>query len=74
MVVEGVGNYACEYMTSGSFLNLGECGWNFGAGCSGGIAVQYDMSNVLKEKLCINDIKEADVETKDLYKEAVMEL
>lgn len=41
-VVEGVGDHACEYMTGGVVLVLGECGYNFAAGMSGGMAFVYD--------------------------------
>jgi glutamate synthase (NADPH/NADH) large chain len=41
-VVEGVGDHACEYMTGGRVVVLGETGRNFGAGMSGGIAFVYD--------------------------------
>ncbi len=41
-VVEGVGDHACEYMTGGIVLVLGECGYNFAAGMSGGMAFVYD--------------------------------
>ena len=38
VVVEGVGDHGCEYMTGGRVLILGETGRNFAAGMSGGIA------------------------------------
>ena len=38
VVVEGVGDHGCEYMTGGQVVILGEVGKNFGAGMSGGIA------------------------------------
>ncbi|WP_273124690.1 glutamate synthase large subunit [Metabacillus sp. HB246100] len=38
VVVEGVGDHGCEYMTGGKVVILGEVGKNFGAGMSGGIA------------------------------------
>ncbi|GGM41448.1 glutamate synthase [NADPH] large chain [Paraliobacillus quinghaiensis] len=38
IVVEGIGDHGCEYMTGGSVVVLGEVGKNFGAGMSGGIA------------------------------------
>ncbi|TXC93107.1 glutamate synthase large subunit [Metabacillus litoralis] len=38
VVVEGVGDHGCEYMTGGRVVILGEVGKNFGAGMSGGIA------------------------------------
>ncbi|QGJ70229.1 Glutamate synthase large subunit [Planctomycetales bacterium 10988] len=41
-VVEGVGDFACEYMTSGTVINLGTFGKGFGNGMSGGNAYQYD--------------------------------
>ncbi len=42
VVVEGVGDHACEYMTGGCAVILGSTGVNFGAGMSGGIAYIYD--------------------------------
>ncbi len=41
-VVEGVGDHGCEYMTGGRVVVLGETGWNFAAGMSGGIAYILD--------------------------------
>ncbi|WP_424814482.1 glutamate synthase large subunit [Roseococcus sp. YIM B11640] len=41
-VVEGVGANACEYMTGGTVVILGEVGDNFGAGFTGGAAFVYD--------------------------------
>ena len=41
-VVEGVGDHGCEYMTGGTVVVLGQCGHNFAAGMSGGIAFVYD--------------------------------
>lgn len=38
IVVEGIGDHGCEYMTGGSVVILGEVGKNFAAGMSGGIA------------------------------------
>jgi len=42
-VVEGVGAHACEYMTGGMVVILGETGQNFGAGMSSGVAYVLDM-------------------------------
>ncbi|WP_211750187.1 glutamate synthase large subunit [Paenibacillus sp. Marseille-Q4541] len=42
VVVEGVGDHGCEYMTGGRVVILGRTGRNFGAGMSGGIAYVYD--------------------------------
>ena len=41
-VVEGVGEHACEYMTGGLVVVLGEAGRNFGAGMTGGVAYVWD--------------------------------
>jgi glutamate synthase (NADPH/NADH) large chain len=42
VVVEGVGDHGCEYMTGGMVVILGETGRNFAAGMSGGIAFVFD--------------------------------
>ncbi|GHO66710.1 glutamate synthase [Ktedonobacter sp. SOSP1-52] len=42
-VVEGVGAHACEYMTGGMVVVLGETGPNFAAGMSSGVAYVLDM-------------------------------
>ncbi|MFM6975295.1 MAG: glutamate synthase large subunit, partial [Sphingobacteriaceae bacterium] len=42
VVVEGVGDHGCEYMTGGRVVILGDTGRNFAAGMSGGIAYVYD--------------------------------
>jgi glutamate synthase (NADPH/NADH) large chain len=41
-VVEGVGDHACEYMTGGMAVILGDVGINFGAGMTGGLAWVLD--------------------------------
>ena len=38
LVVEGIGDHGCEYMTGGRVVILGDVGKNFAAGMSGGIA------------------------------------
>ena len=50
-VVEGVGDHACEYMTGGRAVILGETGRNFAAGMSGGIAYVWDQQNDFLEKV-----------------------
>ncbi|WP_070378751.1 glutamate synthase large subunit [Rhodococcus sp. WMMA185] len=42
-VVEGVGDHACEYMTGGRVVVLGQTGRNLAAGMSGGIAYVLDL-------------------------------
>ncbi|WP_018922322.1 glutamate synthase large subunit [Salsuginibacillus kocurii] len=48
VVVEGVGDHGCEYMTGGTVVNLGSWGKNFAAGMSGGIAYVLDPDNELQ--------------------------
>ena len=52
VVVEGVGNHGCEYMTGGVVLVLGPVGLNFAAGMSGGVAYVYDEFETLDD--CTN--------------------
>jgi glutamate synthase (NADPH/NADH) large chain len=47
-VVEGVGDFACEYMTNGAVLNIGRFGKGFCNGMSGGNAYQYDPEDRLQ--------------------------
>ncbi|MCH2175450.1 MAG: glutamate synthase-related protein [Lentisphaeria bacterium] len=44
-VVEGVGEFGCEYMVNGTVMNLGSFGMGYGNGMSGGIAYQYDPND-----------------------------
>jgi glutamate synthase (NADPH) large chain len=50
VVVEGVGDHGCEYMTGGTVVVLGATGKNFAAGMSGGIAYIYDIHNNFSKK------------------------
>ena len=50
VVVEGIGDHGCEYMTGGIAVILGPTGRNFGAGMSGGIAYVYNPKDEFEEK------------------------
>ncbi|MDA8937364.1 glutamate synthase large subunit, partial [Candidatus Pelagibacter sp.] len=50
-VIEGCDSNACEYMTGGSVVILGEVGDNFGAGMTGGMAFIYDLHNDFEKKV-----------------------
>ena len=50
-VVEGAGDHACEYMTGGTVVILGEFGYNLGAGMTGGQAFVYDPTHLLVTRL-----------------------
>ena len=50
VVVEGVGDHGCEYMTGGIAVILGNTGRNFAAGMSGGIAYVYDVDGAFASR------------------------
>ena len=49
-VVEGAGDHACEYMTGGLVVILGETGRNFGAGMTNGIAFVFDSAGRFEQR------------------------
>ncbi len=59
VVVEGVGDHGCEYMTGGIAVVLGSTGRNFAAGMSGGIAFVYDVKGQF-ESLCNKEMVDLD--------------
>jgi glutamate synthase (NADPH/NADH) large chain len=59
MVVEGVGDHGCEYMTGGIAVILGATGRNFAAGMSGGIAYIYNVQNNF-ETMCNMEMVDLD--------------
>ncbi len=46
-VIEGLGDFGCEYMINGSVLNIGAYGKGLANGMSGGYAYQYDPENLI---------------------------
>jgi glutamate synthase (ferredoxin) len=50
VVVEGVGDHGCEYMTGGRVVVLGRTGRNFAAGMSGGVAYVLDREGVFDRR------------------------
>jgi glutamate synthase (NADPH) large chain len=67
VVVEGVGDHGCEYMTGGTVVVLGETGRNFAAGMSGGVAYIFDKNETFKkncnmEMVMFDDLEKADDE------------
>jgi glutamate synthase (NADPH/NADH) large chain len=65
VVVEGVGDHGCEYMTGGNVIVLGGTGRNFAAGMSGGIAYVYDVKKQF-DSLCNLEMVDLDnVESDD---------
>ncbi len=55
-VVEGVGDHACEYMTGGVVVVLGQTGCNFAAGMSGGAAFVFDRSERFQTRCNLNGV------------------
>ncbi len=67
VVVEGVGDHGCEYMTGGTVVILGETGRNFAAGMSGGVAFVYDGNKTFPkncniEMVMLDTLEEEDEE------------
>lgn len=67
VVVEGVGDHGCEYMTGGRAVILGDTGRNFAAGMSGGIAYVYDVKGIFpdncnKEMVDLDLVEDQDTE------------
>ncbi len=60
VVVEGVGDHGCEYMTNGCVVILGECGRNFAAGMSGGIAYVLDERRDFEDRCLQNAAVDVD--------------
>ena len=58
VVVEGVGDHACEYMTGGHAVVLGAIGRNFAAGMSGGTAflLDADIDHINQDMVGLEDL------------------
>ncbi len=59
VIVEGIGDHGCEYMTGGIAIILGPTGRNFGAGMSGGIAYVYNPQQDF-DSLCNKEMVDFD--------------
>ncbi len=72
VVVEGIGDHGCEYMTGGLAIILGDTGRNFAAGMSGGVAYIFDEKNnfeskVNREMVEITDLNQEDKNILKIY-------
>ncbi len=79
VVVEGIGDHGCEYMTGGLVIILGATGRNFGAGMSGGVAYILDEKNdfdakVNREMVEISEMTPEDTSIVRMYLEKHIEL
>ena len=68
-VVEGTGDNACEYMTGGIVVNLGDTGINFGAGMTGGLAFMYDTTKTFIDNINQELIEGLRIDTDDTERE-----
>ena len=71
-IVEGVGDHGCEYMTGGVVTILGNTGYNFGAGMTGGLAYVLDLDRnfidrVNKELIDIHRVVDESMERHRVY-------
>lgn len=64
-VVEGVGDHACEYMTGGIVVVLGDFGRNIAAGMTGGIGYFLDEKNTLLSKVNQDIVKVKKITTRE---------
>jgi len=65
-VVEGTGDHACEYMTGGRAVVLGETGRNFAAGMSGGIAYVWDATGGFRPKVNMEMVELEELDAADV--------
>ena len=68
-VVEGTGDNACEYMTGGIVVTLGNTGINFGAGMTGGLAFIYDPEKSFVDKMNQELVEALRIDTDDTERE-----
>ena len=77
-VVEGVGEFCCEYMTNGAVLNLGGFGKGLCNGMSGGVAYQYDPYDRIEAMYSADSVKlhrlDADNDRSSIHRLAVRSL
>jgi glutamate synthase (NADPH/NADH) large chain len=60
VVVEGIGDHGCEYMTGGIAIILGATGRNFAAGMSGGVAYVMDAKGDFVDKKANHELVDFD--------------
>lgn len=60
-VVEGVGEFLCEYMTNGAVFNIGGFGKGVANGMSGGFLYQYDPAGDLPSKVSADSVTLASI-------------
>ncbi|WP_038058018.1 glutamate synthase large subunit [Thermodesulfobacterium hydrogeniphilum] len=66
-VVEGAGLHCCEYMTGGIVVVLGNVGFNFGAGMTGGYAYVLNLDGNIEKKVNYSYVTLRQLLTEDEY-------
>ena len=64
-VVEGVGDHACEYMTGGTVVVLGDFGRNIAAGMTGGLGYFLDEKDLFLSKINQDIVKVKRITTRE---------
>ena len=70
-VVEGVGDFGCEYMTNGAVVNLGSFGKGLGNGMSGGFLYQYDPAGDAAARMSTDSLVIGRVSDVDFHRQAL---
>ncbi|MBS1488894.1 MAG: glutamate synthase large subunit [Bacteroidetes bacterium] len=65
VIVEGVGDHGCEYMTGGIVIVLGETGRNFAAGMSGGLAYVWDANKTFTKNCNLEMVELEPLDSED---------
>jgi len=73
VVVEGIGDHGCEYMTGGRVVVLGTTGRNFAAGMSGGLAYVLDIDGEFSRR-CNTEMVELTSLDDEVEMEAVKDM
>jgi glutamate synthase (NADPH) large chain len=69
VVVEGIGDNGCEYMTGGVVCVLGKTGINFGAGMTGGFAYVLDVDGGFRQRINPELVEGLDISTLTMHQE-----
>ena len=56
LIIEGMGDHGCEYMTNGTVICLGPVGLNLAAGMSGGKIYVFADKKIIKRSIFSNSI------------------
>ncbi|WP_239424399.1 glutamate synthase large subunit [Snodgrassella communis] len=69
VVVEGIGDNGCEYMTGGVVCVLGKTGINFGAGMTGGFAYVLDVDGGFRQRINPELVEGLDISVLSMHQE-----